>query len=107
VTYVGTLPDRELAVALARWLRPNPDVFADRPKTVTVTSGRAPEGEIVRFVANWSWEQARLALPVAMTDVLTGTDLAFGEQLLLGAWDVRVLLERPRKVDYEEGRPLA
>ena len=107
VTYVGTLPDRELAVALARWLRPNPDVFADRPKTVTVTSGRSPEGEIVRFVANWSWEQARLALPVAVTDVLTGTDLAFGEELHLGAWDVRVLLERPRKVDYEEGRPLA
>jgi beta-galactosidase len=107
VTYVGTLPDRELAVALARWLRPNPDVFADRPKTVTVTSGRAPEGELVRFVANWSWEQARLALPVAMTDVLNGTDLAIGEQLHLGAWDVRVLLERPRKKDDEEGRPLA
>ncbi|MDA0160067.1 beta-galactosidase [Solirubrobacter ginsenosidimutans] len=107
VTYVGTLPDRELAVGLARWLRPNPDVFADRPKTVTVTSGRAPEGGLVRFVANWSWEQARLALPVAMTDVLNGTDLAFGEELHLGAWDVRVLLERPRKKDDEEGRPLA
>ncbi len=62
VTYVGTLPDRELAVALARWLRPNPDVWADRPKTVTVTSGRGPEGELVRFVSNWSWEQARLAI---------------------------------------------
>jgi beta-galactosidase len=107
VTYVGTLPDRELAVSLARWLRPNPDVFADRPKTVTVTSGRAPEGGLVRFVANWSWEQARLAMPVAMTDVLNEADLAVGEDLVLGAWDVRVLLERSRKAYDEEGRPLA
>ena len=28
VTYVGTLPDRSLAVALARWLRPAPDAWA-------------------------------------------------------------------------------
>jgi hypothetical protein len=42
-----------------------------------------------------------------MTDVLNGTDLASGEELHLGAWDVRVLLERPRRLDYEEGRPLA
>ena len=107
VTYVGTLPDRELAVALARWLRPSRDVFADRPKTVTVTSGRGSEGERVRFVSNWSWEQTRLALPVAVTDVLSGANLAFGEALHLGPWDVRVLLERPPEKDDEEGRPLA
>ena len=61
----------------------------------------------MRFVANWSWEQARLALPVAVTDVLNGDDLATGEDLVLGAWDVRVLLERPPEKDDEEGRPLA
>ena len=33
--------------------------------------------------------------------------LASGEALHLGPWDVRVLLERPRKKDDEEGRPLA
>src|SRR3954468_10849130 len=75
VTYVGTLPDRQLAVALARWLRPVPDVWAERPKTVTVTSGRALEGDFVRFVSNWSWEQTRLAMPVAVTDVLSGERL--------------------------------
>jgi beta-galactosidase len=107
VTYVGTLPDRELAVALARWLRPNPDLWADRPKTVTVATGRGSEGELVRFVSNWSWEQARLAMPVAATDVLSGSALASGEDLILGAWDVRVLLERPPEKDDEEGRPLA
>jgi beta-galactosidase len=107
VTYVGTLPDRELAVALARWLRPDPDVWEERPKTVTVTSGRGSEGELVRFVSNWSWKQTQLAMPVAVTDVLSGEGLASGETLHLGAWDVRVLLERPPEMDDEEGRPLA
>jgi len=107
VTYVGTLPDRDLAVALARWLRPDPDAWASRPEPVTVTSGRGPEGERVRFVSNWCWEPARLALPVAVKDLLSGTDLASGEDLILGAWDVRVLLERPPEKDNEEGRPLA
>ena len=44
VTYVGTLPDRALAVALARWLRPAPDAWEDRPETVTVTSARNRRG---------------------------------------------------------------
>jgi beta-galactosidase len=107
VTYVGTLPDRALAVALAGWLRPGADLWAPRPKTVTVTSGRGSEGELVRFVSNWSWEQTRLALPVAVTDVLSGAGIASGEDLVLGAWDVRVLLERAREEYDEEGRPLA
>jgi hypothetical protein len=46
-------------------------------------------------------------LPVAVTDVLSGVHLASGEALHLGAWDVRVLLERPPEKDDEEGRPLA
>jgi beta-galactosidase len=104
---VGTLPDRTLAVALARWLRPDPDVFAPRPKTVTVTSARGSEGERVRFVSNWSWEQTALAMPVAATDVISGEPIASGETLHLGPWDVRVLLERPPEKEGEEGRPLA
>ena len=95
------------AEALERWIRPDPDARASRPKTVTATSGRASEGERVRFVSNWSWEQAQLAIPVAATDVLTGVNLASGEALHLAAWDVRVLLERPPEKDDEEGRPLA
>jgi beta-galactosidase len=96
VTYVGTLPDRALAVALARWLRPFPDPWEPRPESVTITSGRGPNREIVWFVSNWSWEPARVAMPAAAQDLLSGTDLASGEDLVLGAWDVRVLLERPR-----------
>jgi beta-galactosidase len=107
VTYVGTQPDPELAVALARWLRPYPDAWAERSKTVTVTSARGSRGERVRFVSNWSWEPARLRLPVAASDVLSGAGIAFAEDLDLGPWDVRVLLERHPEKDNEEGRPLA
>ena len=102
VTYVGTLPDRRLAVALARWLRPAPDVWEDRPDTVTVTSARNPEGGRLRFVSNWSWEPTSLALPVAARDLLSETDLTRGEALDLAAWDIRVLLESPRENNEED-----
>jgi beta-galactosidase len=103
VTYVGTLPDRSLAVALARWLRPSAGAWEQRPPAVTVTSARTPEGGRVRFVSNWSWEPAWLTLPVAALDLLSGTDLAAGDDLDLGAWDVRVLLEEPGE-EYNQGR---
>ncbi len=102
VTYVGTLPDRALAVALARWLRPAPDAWEDRPETVTVTSARNPEGGRLRFVSNWSWEPTSLALPVAARDLLSETDLLEGEELDLAAWDIRVLLESARENNEED-----
>ena len=102
VTYVGTLPDRTLAVALARWLRPAPDAWEDRPATVTVTSARNPEGGRLRFVSNWSWEPTSLALPVAARDLLSETDLLEGEELDLAAWDIRVLLESARDNNEED-----
>jgi beta-galactosidase len=104
VTYVGTLPDRALSVALARWLRATPDVWADRPETVTVTSARNHAGETVWFASNWSWAAKSLALPVAAQDLLSGTELRRGAELDLAAWDVRVLLESSRAQNNEEGR---
>jgi beta-galactosidase len=101
------MPDRELAVALARRLRPIPDALVDRPKTVTVANGRGLEGERGQFVSNWPCEQAQPAMPVAATDVLSGAEPASGEAPHLGPWDVRVLLERPPEKEDEEGRPLA
>ena len=64
VTYVGTLPDRALAVALARWLRPRRTPGAGRPDTVTVTGARNPRGTRalrVELVVG----AGELALPVA------------------------------------------
>src|SRR4051794_17029360 len=103
VTYVGTLPDRSLAVALARWLRPAQDAWVARPDTVTVTGARTAAGR-VRFASNWSWKTARLELPVAVRDLLSGDDLALGAPLDLEPWDTRVLLEEPGMQVDEEGR---
>jgi hypothetical protein len=44
-----------------------------------------------------------LALPVAARDLLSGTDLRCGEDLSLGAWDVRVLLQSPLEETNREG----
>jgi beta-galactosidase len=95
VTYVGTLPDRPLAVALGRWLRPGPDLWTDRPPSVTVTTARNRAGERLLFVSNWSWHRVSVPLPVAARDLLSETDVGPGGNLDLDTWDVRVLLERP------------
>jgi beta-galactosidase len=95
VTYVGTLPDRALAVALGRWLRPAPDAWADRPASVTVTSGRDRTDAVVRFVSNWSWQSAGISLPVDVQDLLSDEHHRRGSTLNLEPWDVRVLRESP------------
>jgi beta-galactosidase len=55
------------------------------------------------FVSNWSWEPASVAVPMAVQDKLTGRDLRCGEDVRLGAWDVRVLVDRARGESNEEG----
>jgi len=102
VTYVGTLPDRALAVALARWLRPEADPWDGRPESVTVTTARNAAGERLAFVSNWSWGPARLTLPTEMNDVLSATEFRSGDGLDLGPWDVRVL-GKPRGGVNREG----
>lgn len=97
VTYVGTVPNAAFAQALAGWLVGDDraaDHWRERPESVTVTSARDRDGRRLRFVHNWSWEPATLPLPVDARDVTTGEVLSSGSSLRLGAWDVRVLLER-------------
>jgi beta-galactosidase len=91
VTYVGTVPGRGLAQALAAWLAPRPrSGWTDLPATVTATSGTAPDGRRVHIVHNWSWLPAHVKSPVRLTDALAGASIPAGATLNLGAWDVRV-----------------
>jgi len=103
-TYVGTLPDPALAVALADWLRPAPDPWAQRPAGVTVTTARNRSGERVVFVSNWGWDTLTLTLPVEVRDLLGAEVHCHGDELVLGAWDVRVLVESLGVGPHEEGR---
>jgi beta-galactosidase len=94
---VGTLPDPALARSLVRSVAPvsrQTDAWRrDLPPSVTVHGATARAGRL-RFVHNWSWHPAELPLPVACTDLLSGSALGAGEPLTLTAWDVRVLVER-------------
>ncbi|MFJ3803994.1 beta-galactosidase [Streptomyces sp. NPDC090088] len=93
VTYVGTVPGRDLARPLAEWLAPAArHGWRDLPETVTATTGTAPDGRRVHIVHNWSWEPASVSAPTPLTDVLDGTPLAAGTAVDLGPWDVRVLV---------------
>ncbi|XUL93676.1 Beta-galactosidase C-terminal domain [Streptomyces galilaeus] len=97
MTYVGTVPDRELSHSLADWIAATslpPDAWrAARPASVTCTSATTADGATLRFVHNWAWEPADCHLPAGVRDLLTGEPLAAGTALALGPWDVRVLIE--------------
>jgi beta-galactosidase len=91
VTYVGTVPGRGLAQALATWLAPEPrSGWRGLPATVTAATGTSPDGRRVHIVHNWSWLAAHVKTPLRLVDALDGSSLPTGSQLNLGPWDVRV-----------------
>jgi beta-galactosidase len=89
ITYVGTVPNGPLAIALFRWIAPT--TWADLPASVTVTSATSADGRRLRFIHNWSWDSVTLDLPTPLHDVLADTPV--DDKLDLGPWDVRVLVE--------------
>ncbi|MCW2810508.1 MAG: beta-galactosidase [Friedmanniella sp.] len=93
ITTVGTVPDQSLARDLVRWLVPEAAVeWGALPDSVTVSSATTSEGGRLHVVHNWSWDPQVVGTPVSMRDVLD-PDRTQLEQLDLGPWDVRVLLE--------------
>jgi beta-galactosidase len=93
ITYVGTVPGRSLARALAAWLAPKPiSGWGELPASVTVTTGTAPDRRRVHIVHNWNWDPVSVTAPRPVTDALTGARVEPGSPLHLGPWDVRVLV---------------
>ena len=90
VTVVGTVPDQELAAALARWLAPSPVGGWTTDASVTVASSSTPAGRL-HVVHNWGWGPAAAVPATDVTDLLTGDGYAPGETVPLGPWDVRIL----------------
>ncbi len=89
---MGTVPERDLARALAGWwLAPVPaGGWRDLPPSVTATTGTAPDGRRVHVVHHWSRQPTRVRAPVDLTNVLGGASAPAGGSVSLGAWDVRV-----------------
>ena len=84
ITYVGTHPGLRLATGLLRWASPQTRAGEwARDATITVTSGQSSRGR-VWFVHNWSPETARATAPPEVG----------GAEVVLDAWDVRVLVEQ-------------
>jgi beta-galactosidase len=92
VTYVGTVPGRDLAESLLAWAAPAvASGWHGLPASVRASTGTSPDGRRVHIVHNWSWATARARVPADLADVLTGDRVAEGDVLELGPWDVRVL----------------
>lgn len=89
ITYLGTLPDLELATSLGRWLGADTS-WGELPAGVSVHGATNGAGERVWFVHNFGFEPQTVAAPRSLTDVLTGTPV---ESVELGPWDVRLLRE--------------
>ena len=92
------MPDLALAAAIVEWavtVDSAEQRTAWRPATSSqsVTSATNRRGELVHFVHNWAWEDSAFELPAAVTDVITGEELAIGDRVHLGAWDVRIFAE--------------
>jgi beta-galactosidase len=94
VSYVGTVPNLDLAIAISRWLTKDADtVWRRQSDQQTVTGGTAATGDRLRIIHNWSFTPSTFTLPAAVTDLLSGQSLDRGEVIGLGAWDVRVVVE--------------
>lgn len=98
VTYVGTVPDQKLSAELMAWaLRASdgePSRWRSNHPSHTVTSARNRRSERVGFVHNWSWEESVFTSPSRVEDAISGAVIEAGQKLVLGPWDVRVLIER-------------
>lgn len=90
ITLVGTVPDQDLATALARWLVPVPVAGWIADDSVTVSTSTNDRGHRLHVVHNWGWAEAVAVAPVPLRDLVDGDALAAGEKVVLRAWDVRL-----------------
>lgn len=91
VTYVGGIPDLELATALGSWIgAENPWSEQLVPGVLTAHGATNGSGQRVWFLHNFGFEPRVVTVPSPMTDALTGARV---ESIEFGAWDVRVLKE--------------
>jgi beta-galactosidase len=91
VTYVGTVPDRELARALFDWIVPRPASSDwEFSPTVTIASGKTNSSR-VWFVSNWSPEPA-WARPSRSSES-AGAAVSAGETVTLEPWGLRIFVD--------------
>ncbi len=96
ITYVGTVPDRQLAASLFAWVAEVSGVDdpwrAAMTQTTHAMHATNAGGERLVFVHNWAWAPATVRVPEACCDAMTGARWAAGTMMELGPWDARVLV---------------
>ncbi|GAA2847862.1 hypothetical protein GCM10020220_041730 [Nonomuraea rubra] len=90
VTYVGTLPGRELTAELFRRQRPAGLVTAESPQ-VTLHSAVNARGERLWFAHNWSDRESTVTLTARATEVTGRRQPLPPGPLRLAPFDVRVV----------------
>ncbi|HEY9291748.1 MAG TPA: beta-galactosidase [Microlunatus sp.] len=97
VSYLGTLPDPDLARSFAAWVVDHTvgrSRWRRQAESQTVTSATAADGTRLHFVHNWSWASSCYSLPCDVVDLTSDAKFDSGQRLDLRAWDVRILAER-------------
>lgn len=83
VTYIGTVPNREFARSIARWLVPKTAASSwGTASPVTVSAGRAGD-RVVTFVHNWSAISHSVTIPADSIHIETGERHAAGSRFTL------------------------
>ena len=71
VSYVGTVPNLTLAIAISRWLAKDSDsTWRRQSDQQTVTGGTAVDGTRLRIIHNWSFTPSSFVVPAAVRDLL-------------------------------------
>ncbi|WP_084102779.1 beta-galactosidase [Demequina sp. NBRC 110051] len=94
ITVAGTVADQVTAAALMGWAAPAPvaGVWDGLPESVRATSSTLADGRRAWFLNHWGWGEATVTVPFAVSDAVTGKEIAAGSALELTDWDVRVVL---------------
>ncbi|WP_437773600.1 beta-galactosidase [Arthrobacter sp. KNU40] len=95
ITYVGTVPNKALAVDLCCWLAPQAvagDWASSPANRITVQSGTTPGGH-VRFIFNWSGDSVTVTVPETVRNLETGVTVTAGSQLVIEPRGTQVLVQ--------------
>jgi len=95
VSYVGTVPNLALAIAINRWLAKDLDsAWRRQSEQQTVTGATAVDGTRLRIIHNWSFTPSGFVVPAAVRDLLSDNTFGVGERISLA---FRVMPEPRRR----------
>jgi beta-galactosidase len=96
ITMVGSIPEQALGKTIGDWVAKSLEIepFAlSKSAAVTVNSATTLRKERLHFLFNWGWEPATVQITKDSKNIQTGEKISKSASILLGPWDVQLLLE--------------